>query len=261
MIDVRLSAFEGPLDLLLTLIQKNKVDIYDIPIAEITDQYVAYVEAMKEQDLDTLCDFLLLAATLLDIKARMLLPKEQNEDGEEEDPRSELVERLIEYQEFKMMSGKLRDYYEENEGQLFKDPTIPDEVREYEVKPDISELMKDVTMDRLREVFRMVSLREEERIDPLRSGFGQIEKDPVRLSEKLVSVLEYGQAKKKLNFREFLHTQKTKADTVVAFLACLELIRIGRFFVRQDSPSSEIELIWNEDCDTEITKEDMEQYD
>ena len=102
---VKLEVFEGPLDLLLHLIDKNKIDIYDIPIAEITAQYMDYVDAMDKEDLDVVSEFLVMAATLLDIKARMLLPKEKNEEGEEEDPRTELVELLLEYRNYKYMSG------------------------------------------------------------------------------------------------------------------------------------------------------------
>ena len=96
-IEVKLEVFEGPLDLLLHLIEKNKIDIYDIPIAEITDQYMEYVNQMKTADLDTMSDFLLVAAQLINIKSRMLLPKEEKENGEEIDPREDLVKRLIEY--------------------------------------------------------------------------------------------------------------------------------------------------------------------
>ena len=103
----KLEKFEGPLDLLLHLIEKNKVNIYDIPIAEITDQYMEYVRQMDEENLDVVSEFLVMAATLLDIKARMLLPREVSEEGEEEDPRAELVERLLEYKTYKYMSLEL----------------------------------------------------------------------------------------------------------------------------------------------------------
>ena len=106
---VKLEVFEGPLDLLLHLIDKNKIDIYDIPIAEITAQYMDYVDAMDKEDLDVVSEFLVMAATLLDIKARMLLPKEVNEEGEEEDPRAELVMRLLEYKKYRLMSEELKD--------------------------------------------------------------------------------------------------------------------------------------------------------
>ena len=93
---VKLQVFEGPLDLLLHLLEKNKVNIYDIPIVEITNQYMEYISEMKRQDLNIMSEFLVMAATLLDIKSRMLLPKEVNEEGEEEDPRQELTEQLLE---------------------------------------------------------------------------------------------------------------------------------------------------------------------
>ena len=96
-IPVKLEVFEGPLDLLLHLIEKNKIDIYDIPIVEITDQYMEYIHAMEREDLGVMSEFMVMAATLLDIKCKMLLPKEVNEEGEEEDPRAELVEKLLEY--------------------------------------------------------------------------------------------------------------------------------------------------------------------
>ena len=96
-IPVKLEVFEGPLDLLLHLIDKNKIDIYDIPIVEITAQYLDYIRKLKTSDMNVMSEFLVMAATLLDIKSRMLLPKEINEEGEEEDPRAELVQRLLEY--------------------------------------------------------------------------------------------------------------------------------------------------------------------
>ena len=103
-IPVKLEVFEGPLDLLLHLIEKNKIDIYDIPIVEITDQYMEYIHAMEREDLGIMSEFMVMAATLLDIKCKMLLPKEVNEEGEEEDPRAELVEILLEYKMYKFKS-------------------------------------------------------------------------------------------------------------------------------------------------------------
>ena len=100
-IPVKLEAFEGPLDLLLHLIEKNKINIYDIPIVEITDQYMEYIRQMKTESLDVMSEFLVMAATLLDIKSRMLLPPEVTEEGEEIEPREELVEKLLEYKMYK----------------------------------------------------------------------------------------------------------------------------------------------------------------
>lgn len=108
-IPVKLEVFEGPLDLLLHLIDKNKIDIYDIPIVEITNQYMEYIRNMHREDLNVMSEFLVMAATLLDIKCRMLLPKEVTEEGEEEDPRKELVEQLLQYKMYKYMAYELKD--------------------------------------------------------------------------------------------------------------------------------------------------------
>ena len=111
-IPVKLQVFEGPLDLLLHLIEKNKVDIYDIPIVEITEQYLDYIRQMQTEDMNVMSEFLLMAATLLDIKCRMLLPREVNEEGEEEDPRAELVEKLLEYNIPFRMKDNVPNLYE-----------------------------------------------------------------------------------------------------------------------------------------------------
>ena len=140
-ISVKLQAFEGPLDLLLHLIEKNKVDIYDIPIVEITAQYLEYIKAMETQDMNVMSEFLVMAATLLDIKCKMLLPKEINEEGEEEDPRAELVQKLLEYKMYKYMSYELKDRQVDAARTLFKDRTLPKEIEEYKPPVDLQELL------------------------------------------------------------------------------------------------------------------------
>ena len=125
-IPVKLQVFEGPLDLLLHLIEKNKIDIYDIPIVEITNQYMEYIKAMQKEDLNIMSEFLVMAATLLDIKCRMLLPKEVNEEGEEEDPRQELVEQLLEYKMYKFMSYELKDRELDGDRIVYKTASIPE---------------------------------------------------------------------------------------------------------------------------------------
>jgi len=136
-IAVKLEVFEGPLDLLLHLIEKNKVNIYDIPIVEITGQYLAYVNEMDKQDLNIVSEFLVMAATLIDIKSRMLLPKEVNEEGVEIDPRTELVDRLLEYKKFKYIAEELKDRQMDANKALYKMQTIPPEVAQYEEPVDI----------------------------------------------------------------------------------------------------------------------------
>ena len=130
-LEVKLQVFEGPLDLLLHLIDKNKIDIYDIPIVEITNQYMEYIHAMEREDLNVMSEFLLMAATLLDIKCRMLLPKEVNEEGEEEDPRQELVEQLLSTRCTSTCPTSSGDRQVEGERSLYREPDIPEEVQDY----------------------------------------------------------------------------------------------------------------------------------
>ena len=178
-IPVKLQVFEGPLDLLLHLIDKNKIDIYDIPIVEITNQYMDYIKAMEREDLNVMSEFLVMAATLLDIKCKMLLPKEVTEDGEEEDPRQELVEQLLQYKMYKYMSYELRDRELDGGRTMYKDPTIPEEVMDYVEPVDLDELLGDLTLATLNRVFQDVIRRQEDKIDPVRSKFGKLEKEEV----------------------------------------------------------------------------------
>ena len=130
--NVKLQVFEGPLDLLLHLLDKNKVNIYDIPIVEITNQYMEYIDELKRQDLNVLSEFLVMAATLIDIKSRMLLPATGEETEDEEDPRNELVQQLLEYKMYKCMAYELKDRQMDASRVMFKEPTIPAEVLAYE---------------------------------------------------------------------------------------------------------------------------------
>ncbi len=230
----KLESFEGPLDLLLHLIEKNKVNIYDIPIAEITDQYLEYVRQMEEESLDIVSEFLVMAATLLDIKARMLLPKEVNEEGEEEDPRAELVARLLEYKTYKYMSLELKDMELDADKLFYKDPTIPKEVEKYEEPVDLDKLLDGVTLTKLEQIFKSVMRRQQEKIDPVRSTFGTIKKDPVSLEEKIASVMTYARKHRKFSFRGMLTKQKDRTEVVVTFLALLELMKIGKIHLTQE---------------------------
>ena len=139
---VKLEVFEGPLDLLLHLLDKNKVSIYDIPIVEITNQYLEYIREMQRQDLNIMSEFLVMAATLLEIKSKWLLPKEESLEEEEIDPRTELMEQLLQYKLFKYMSQELKDRQIDAGRRLFKNPSIPEEVRSYEATLDLDELTK-----------------------------------------------------------------------------------------------------------------------
>lgn len=239
-IPVKLEVFEGPLDLLLHLIDKNKVDIYDIPIVEITNQYMEYIQEMQKQDLNIMSEFLLMAATLLDIKCRMLLPAEVNEEGEEEDPRQELVEQLLQYKMYKYMSYELRDRQLDGERLMFKAETLPDEVKAYQEPVNLDELLEGLTLTKLNEVFQDILKRQNYKIDPVRSKFGKIEKEEITVEEKMDFLDDYITKHKKFSFSALLKKQKTRIQTVVTFLAILEMMKMGKISVVQEHTFDDI---------------------
>ncbi len=243
-ITVKLQAFEGPLDLLLHLIDKNKVDIYDIPIVEITEQYLAYIRQMETEDMNVMSEFLVMAATLLDIKCRMLLPREVNEEGEEEDPRAELVEKLLEYKMYKYMSYELKDRQMDAGRSLFKSATLPKEIAEYREPVDYEQLLGDMTLQRLHGLFRDMMKRQEDRIDPIRSQYGRIEKDEINMDEKTAYIEAYIQEHKTVSFRELLQKQNSKMEMIVAFLVILELMKLGKIRIQQENIFDEILILY-----------------
>lgn len=239
-IPVKLQVFEGPLDLLLHLIDKDKIDIYDIPIVEITNQYMEYIKAMDKEDLNVMSEFLLMAATLLDIKCRMLLPKEVNEEGEEEDPRQELVAQLLEYKMYKYMSYELKDRQVDGDMVLYKEATLPEEVKAYVEPVDMDALLSDLTLAKLNSIFKDVMKKQVDKIDPVRSTFGKIEKEEVTLPEKLDYVTAYAREHAKFSFRQLLAEQCSKVQLVVTFLAILELMKIGAIHIEQEEHFDDI---------------------
>lgn len=236
---VKLESFEGPLDLLLHLLDKNKVNIYDIPIVEITKQYMEYIREMQRQDLNIMSEFLVMAATLLDIKSRMLLPLDE-EDEEEEDPRAELVEQLLQYKMFKYMSLELKDRQIDAGKMLYKVPTIPEEVRQYEEPIDMDALCADVNLAQLNRIFHSVIRKQVDKIDPIRSNYGQIEREEISLSDKLIYLETYAKEHTRFQFRALLERQKSKTEIIVTFLAILELMKIGKIQIIQEQLFDEI---------------------
>ncbi|MDO4648228.1 MAG: segregation/condensation protein A [Eubacteriales bacterium] len=241
-IEIELQVFEGPLDLLLHLIEKNKIDIFDIPIVEITDQYMEYLHGMDQEDLSVMSEFLVMAATLLDIKCRMLLPRETNEEGEEEDPRDELVQKLLEYKLYKFMSYELKDRMEDSQGVFYKKATIPKEVLQYREPVDPQELLKDLTLQKLNDIFKSVMRRQEDKTDPIRSRFGRIEKEEVSLSDKMLQMREFALHHRRFSFRDLLTAQSSRTQKVVTFLSILELMKMGHIHVDQESLGGEIHI-------------------
>lgn len=239
---VKLQVFEGPLDLLLHLLEKNKVNIYDIPIVEITNQYMEYIAEMKRQDLNVMSEFLVMAATLIDIKSRMLLPKKETEEEEEEDPRAELVQQLLEYKMYKCMAYELRDRQVDAQRILFKEPTIPEEVAAYEAPVDLNELVSDMTLAKLNNIFKSIMKKQVDKVDPIRSKFGKIEKEEVSLSDKMAYLEEYCHTHQSFSFRSLLEAQASKMEIIVTFLAILELMKVGKIFITQEYTFDDIKI-------------------
>ena len=239
-ISYKLEHFEGPLDLLLHLIEKNKVSIYDIPIVTITEQYLDYVNHMDIQDLDLVSEFLVMAATLLDIKARMLLPREEKEEEEEEDPRAELVRRLLEYKMYKYMSYELKDMQVDAARSFYKLRTVPKEVEAYREPIDYEVLLGGMTLAKLQAIFESVLKRQEDKLDPVRSNFGRIEKDEINVDEKSVYVQDYIRCHSHFSFRDLLEKQRSKTEVIVTFLVVLEMMKTGQITAQQESADGEI---------------------
>ena len=169
-------------------------------------------------------EFLVMAATLIDIKSRMLLPAPETEDEEEEDPRAELVQQLLEYKMYKCMAYELRDRQMDAERVLFKEPTIPPEVAEYEEPINMEELVSDVTLARLNEIFKSIMKKQEE----------------VSLSDKMAYLENYCLTHSRFSFRSLLEAQAGKMEIIVTFLAILELMKTGKIFISQEHTFDDI---------------------
>ena len=241
-ITVKLQMFEGPLDLLLHLLDKNKVNIYDIPIVEITAQYLAYIEELQKNDLNVMSEFLVMAATLLDIKSRMLLPKVEDDEEEAEDPRAELIQQLLEYKMYKSMAYELKDLQVDAQKVLFKVPTIPPEVAAYEPPVHMEELLADLTLKKLNDIFKSIMKKQVDKIDPVRSKFGKIEKEEISLTDKMNALEQYCKLHKAFSFRSLLEAQASKMEIVVTFLAILELMKVGKILITQENTFDDIQI-------------------
>ena len=225
---IKLEAFEGPMDLLMHLIEKNKIDIYDIPMAVLTEQYMEYLARMKEFDIEVASEFVVMAATLLQIKSRMMLPKlPKAEDTEERDPRQELVERILEYRRFRMVSMELDDMAA-LQGRIFARTPLPLAVRQ---RPP-----ENLSLALLVEAFRIaMEVREEISIPQV-----LVAPDTYSIQGKMEDILllldkEGGQVSFADTFRS-----GTRTELIVSFLALLELIKLHTVVIRQGSLFGEI---------------------
>ena len=232
---VRLEIFEGPLDLLLYLIKKEELDIYDIPIERITQQYLEYLELMRLLDLEIAGEFLVMAATLMYIKSRTLLPEDQRiaEDVEEgEDPRWELVRQLVEYKKFKDAAEQLAAREVQRQDIFARTPADP----KLPVEPSLA--MGEVSLFDLINAFNEVLKRATKRED-----FREILDEHFTVAEKIEMILRRIAQSARLAFQELFDQAASRTEIVVTFLAVLELIRLQQIAVRQLQPFAEIEIV------------------
>jgi segregation and condensation protein A len=227
--DVQLEVFEGPLDLLLHLIKKNEVSITDIPIAAITEQYLATLELMQTLNLDVAGEFLVMAATLIHIKSRMLLPAgdgDSDNDEEGEDPREELVRRLLEYQRFKDAAGELsqRDVLTRDVFVRRAPPT------EQPPPPDYRELSVFELLSALRRVLERLPKNE----------YHEVMLEKITVREKMTVMLDRLRSDGRIAFDSLFAEARTRMEVIVTFLAMLELVKIAAIRIFQDTPQGPI---------------------
>ncbi|MBF0519514.1 MAG: segregation/condensation protein A [Nitrospirae bacterium] len=230
---VKLPIYEGPLDLLLSLIQKNKIDIYDIPIAFITRQYLEYLAAWtKELNVDIASEFLVMAATLIHIKSRMLLPVERQDAlDEDEDPRLELVQRLLSYQSFKEAALLLKEKESFGETCFYRDPQWIDE--------DTSEVKQSLFSVDLYVLLRAFSSL----IDKKPVEARLITRESLTLKDKIAIIMERLEIEKEITFYDIFEETDDKVDMIVSFLALLEILRLGLACVFQEQYFGEIKIV------------------
>ncbi|MFZ5800799.1 MAG: segregation and condensation protein A [Candidatus Omnitrophota bacterium] len=232
---LKLEVFEGPLDLLLYLIKKDEINIYDIPIAQVTEQYLQYIELMKMLNLDVVGDFLVMSATLLQIKSKMLLPQENAaQEEEEEDPRDELVRRLLEYKKFKEIAEDLRAR-EVARQDFFVRPTV--------APSEKVEIDNEVYFE--ANLFDLISALNTAIKDIPREIFYEVIKDEFTVENKIHDILHLLLDAPRLQLNEFFIKAKNKMEIVATFLAILELIRLKEILVVQKHSFGEIEVLRN----------------
>jgi segregation and condensation protein A len=231
---IKLDIFEGPFDLLLYLIRKHEIDIYDIPIHMITQQFLEYLEIMKMLDLEIAGEFIEVVAILMNIKARMLLPRPPGISEEEyEDPRAELVERLIEYKRFKDAAGELSGY-EEKQRRLY--PRSFFQKIEIDQEEDPDAYMRDVSLFDLLLAFKRA-------MDNMpKVTYHEVKRIDVTIEEQTTYLAERLKKQEMILFSELMAELREKIIVVVTFLALLEMVRAGKIIVRQSEIFDDIRI-------------------
>jgi segregation and condensation protein A len=251
-VEIRLDSFEGPMDLLYGLIIKNKIDINDIPIALITDQYLECINRYERENPDvtmnSMSDFIVMAATLIEIKSKLLLPKEINENNEEIDPREELVNRLIEYKKFKNLA-KTFDSKQFSSGFSYYKGADKELIRKIrsDVPKQISDILGNADMAMLLGAFEEVLKRQEVRTDKIRSRFNSVERESFTIESKTEYILNLLRVHGDIMFKSMFRYERgsyrmQKSEIIVTFLAMLELIKTKHIRVSQDDAFDDIKI-------------------
>lgn len=241
-ITIRLDAFEGPLDLLYHLIEKNEIDIYDIPIADLTAQYLAFLDSAADRDMDGMSEFLVMAATLLEIKSKMLLPAEKAEEAEAPDPREELVQRLLEYKKIKDVTEAFKEREEQAALVFYKEADASVAQLRQAPPQELEDLLQGITMEDLYLAFRRVMAVRETKVDRVRASFRSVPKDLYTVGEKMAFIRDllilhpHG----KTPFGSIFRQNAAKMEQVVTFLALLELMKQKEVYVTQEKNFDEI---------------------
>jgi segregation and condensation protein A len=235
---IKLEMFEGPLDLLLYLVKKDHLNIYDIPIAKVTEQYLQYIQLMQLLDLNIAGEFLVMAATLIQIKSKMLLPAEENQvtQEEQEDPRADLIKRLLEYEKFKEIAQNLRER-EVSQQEIFKRPKS-------ENKEELS-VEGEVYFE--ASLFDLITAFSQALEDVPKEIFYEVVKDEFTIEDKVHTILHMMLVENTVQLSHLFKEAKNKIEIVVTFLAVLELIRMKEIIARQKGFFGEIEISRNKE--------------
>lgn len=233
---VKINNFEGPFDLLFHLIEKAEVDIYDIPISEITNQYLEYIYMMESLDLEAASEFIVMAATLIQIKSKMLLPKEVNpldELAADIDPRIELVEKLIEYKKYKEVSNLLKDKEELFINTFYKNAEIIDDI-------DEDEILLNITLQDIINAFNDIVKRHTVSSDKRSDLEQRVLREEFTVDDKIQNIKSIIYSRKRVGFSELFKDTTGRVEIIITFLALLELIRLREVKIFQSQIFGEI---------------------
>ena len=236
---IKVADFEGPFDLLLHLIRKNKMDIYNIEIYKITNQYLRYLDEMKEMDLEITSEFIVIAATLIEIKSKSLLPKVKVEDENEEDIENKLKLRLIEYKQIKAVSSFFKERHI-NSGEIYsKKPEIIEIVEEKAPKSN-EDIFKNLTLIDLYNIYNNILDTYHNKQNNINVVQRKIYTDKYKVEDKMKELLDRFNNANVIEFRSIIKESESKLETVVTFLALLELIKLRVIIAYQEGNFKEI---------------------